>query len=186
MGSASTTSFSLDLSARTSEDVMEYSRTSADAAATMLRWVSAMGSLLLLYTIRAGASRRSARASSVGWTSTRSEILPKKERTSVLVVVDFVAQTHESQVVLLHERFFGAGIAAHVRLLDEVFVGVENDAEIAAEADVERVFELHEPRMLGEEHFAVLLFQDARHRRQLFVLRNQHGGSTDGGEAQDG
>lgn len=164
---------------------MEYSNTSAEAAATMLRCVRAMGSLLLLYTTSAGLSRRSTRDSNVGWTSIRS-LNPQKERTRVLPAVDFVAQTDHLQVVFLHERFFSAGVAAHVRFLDEIFVGVENDAEIAAEADVERVFELNEARMLGEKDFAVLLFEDARDRSEVFVLRDEHGGSSDGGETENG
>lgn len=50
--------------------VILYSTISAEAAATILRCVSGIGSLLLLYTISAGASRRSARGSSVACTST--------------------------------------------------------------------------------------------------------------------
>ena len=90
-----------------------------------------------------------------------------------------MAQTHQLQVVFLHERFFSARVAAHVRFLDEIFVGVENDAEIAAEADVESVFELNEARMLGEKDFAVLLFENARDRGEVFVLRDENGGSSD-------
>lgn len=97
-----------------------------------------------------------------------------------------MAQTHHLQVVFLHERFFSARVAAHVRFLDEIFVGVENDAEIAAEADVESVFELNEARMLGEKDFAVLLFENARDRGEVFVLRDEHGGSSDGGETENG
>lgn len=40
--------------------------------------------------------------------------------------------------------------------------------------------------MLGEKDFAVLLFENTRNRGEVFVLRDKNGGSSDGGETENG
>ena len=106
--------------------------------------------------------------------------------TVVVIAVHFMAQAHQLQAVLLYQRLLCTHIAPHVGLLDQILVRVQHHAQVATETDVQNVLQLHQARVLRQQHLAVLFLQDARHRRQLLVLRNKHGRTADRRQTQNG
>ena len=99
---------------------------------------------------------------------------------------DEVRQADDGNVQLLLQGFFRAGVVSHLHLLDQAFVRVNNRVDTAAVTAVQRILQLGDVAVLDQHHFALLLFQNAGDLDVLGVLGNEHDGTTDAGETQNG